>query len=403
MTQKPLNNGRLSILNIKRKPFRTACLILVVAILAFILFGGSILITSLENGLNSMKQRLGADLMVIPEGSKGDMEGVLLKGEPGYFYFSPSIVRQVAQIEGVSQVTAQFFLTSLSESCCSAQVQLIGFDPDTDFVIEPWIAKTYGSAVGDGVLVAGSDIVLESDHTLKLFNCSYPVAAQLEKTATGLDSSVFMNMNTMKSLFAAARDAGMNFISTDEPGGAVSSALVKVKEGYNAEIVARRVASEIPQVDVIVSKSMIIGIADNLGSFAAYIRIFTALLWGFAVLLLTAVFSVTINERKKEFAVLRILGATRRKLTGIVFTESLLLSMMGGAIGTATAALVVFPFSAYIGGKLQLPYLQPEAGIVLGILALSLFFSFVMGPLASIYSAVKISRAETYLTMREGE
>jgi len=69
----------------------------------------------------------------------------------------------------------------------------------------------------------------------------------------------------------------------------------------------------------------------------------------------------------------------------------------------AAASLVVFPFSAYIGERLQLPYLEPEIGAVLGVLALSLLLSFLVGPLASIYSAVKISKAETYLTMREGE
>jgi putative ABC transport system permease protein len=114
-------------------------------------------------------------------------------------------------------------------------------------------------------------------------------------------------------------------------------------------------------------------------------------------------FSVTANERKKEFAVLRILGATRKKLAGILLNESLFASMAGGIIGVAAAAAVVFPFNVYIGDRLGLPYLQPQISVVLGILALSLFLSFLVGPLASAHSAIKISRAETYLTMREGE
>ena len=84
-------------------------------------------------------------------------------------------------------------------------------------------------------------------------------------------------------------------------------------------------------------------------------------------------------------------------------TESLILSAMGGVAGTAAAGVLVLPFSAYIGERLQLPYLQPNTGVVLGILALSLLLSSAVGPLASIYAAVRISRAETYLTMREGE
>jgi putative ABC transport system permease protein len=403
MKQAPLTSRQLSIHNLKRKPFRTFCLLLVVAVLAFTLFGGSILTLSLRNGMNSLQQRLGADLMVVPRGYEADMAGVLLKGEPSYFYFSNTIVPQIAGIEGVSQVTPQFFLTSLSASCCSTQVQLIGFDPETDFVIQPWIARTYGSPIQDGSFIAGGDIILENDQTLRFFNRTYPVAAQLEKTATGLDASVFMNMNTMQSLFNSARESGMNFIYDDEPKEAVSSVLVRIDKGFDADTVARSIRSAIAGVDVVEAKNMISGISGNLGSLVDYIRVLSIVLWIFAAIVLTVIFSVTINARKKEFAVLRILGATRRRLAAIVLTESLYISIGGGAIGAAAASLLVFPFSTYIGQRLQLPYLEPELGIVLGVLALSLMLSFAVGPLASIYSAVKISRAETYLTMREGE
>lgn len=403
MKHKPLTNGKLSLFNLRGRPFRTSCLIIVVAVLSFTLFGGAVLTLSLENGLNSLQQRLGADLMVVPDGYEADLEGILLKGEPSYFYFNNAVVRQIEQISGVSQVTPQIFLTSLSESCCSSQVQLIGFEPETDFVIMPWIAKTYASAIEDGSVVAGSDIVLENDCTIKLFNRTYPVAAQLEKTATGLDSSVFMSIGTMKSLYASAMENGIRFIASEEPESAVSSVPVRIGKGYDAQTVAKNIRANISNVDVIVSKNMISGISDNLGTFVAYIRVFSVVLWILAAVVLAALFSVSMNERKKEFAVLRILGATRKKVVGMVLTESLFVSLLGGVVGAAAASAVVFPFSAYIGNSLQLPYLEPDVGSVLRVLVTSLLLSFAVGPLASIYSAAKISRAETYLTMREGE
>jgi putative ABC transport system permease protein len=86
MKQTPLTSRQLSFYNLRRRPFRTFCLILVVAVLAFTLFGGSILTISLRNGMSSLQQRLGADLMVVPKGYEADMTGVLLRGEPSYFY-----------------------------------------------------------------------------------------------------------------------------------------------------------------------------------------------------------------------------------------------------------------------------------------------------------------------------
>ena len=50
-----------------------------------------------------------------------------------------------------------------------------------------------------------------------------------------------------------------------------------------------------------------------------------------------------------------------------------------------------------------MPYLLPSAGIVFVIFVVVLIISFLIGPLTSASSAVKISRAETYVTMREGE
>jgi putative ABC transport system permease protein len=75
----------------------------------------------------------------------------------------------------------------------------------------------------------------------------------------------------------------------------------------------------------------------------------------------------------------------------------------GGAAGIVLASLVVFPFSTLISERLELPYLDaPPSGIIL-LAAGSLLLSALVGPLASLYSALRIGRAETYFTMREGE
>jgi putative ABC transport system permease protein len=65
--------------------------------------------------------------------------------------------------------------------------------------------------------------------------------------------------------------------------------------------------------------------------------------------------------------------------------------------------MVIFPFSALISERLDLPYLEaPFFSVIL--LALSCAaLAVAVGPLASLYSALRISGAETYFTMREGE
>jgi putative ABC transport system permease protein len=101
--------------------------------------------------------------------------------------------------------------------------------------------------------------------------------------------------------------------------------------------------------------------------------------------------------------VLRILGATRKKLAGVVLSESAIAGIVGGAAGILLASLAVFPFSTLISERLELPYLDAPLFHIAPLVLGSLFLSVSAGPLASLYSALRISGAETYFTMREGE
>jgi putative ABC transport system permease protein len=117
-------------------------------------------------------------------------------------------------------------------------VQLIAYNPATDFVVQPWIAEKRSDAVGDGQVVVGSRILLRPNGTIKLFNHEYPVAAQLSSSASGLDISIFMTMNTMKQLTDRVHAEKYNFLADRYGADAISSVLVKVKLSKNASILA---------------------------------------------------------------------------------------------------------------------------------------------------------------------
>ena len=406
MKQRELSTGRLSLENLKAKPVRTAGLVVVTAILAFALFGGSILASNLRRGLTAMTGRFGADLMVVPEGTAGKAQSLLLRGAASYFYFDAAIVNRVAGMEGIACASPQFFLTSLAESCCDAMVQLVAYDPETDFVIQPWAAEKYSKTVEDGQVVAGSRITIRPDNTIRLLGHNYPVAARLSSSASGLDTSIFMTMNTMRLLIGRARAEGYDFLADQEKEmtrGAVSVVLAKTDPSASSTRLAQTIGRDNTGVDVVVSQSVFSTISTALSGLTHYVYIFSAVLWLLAVIVLAAVFSASIHERKKEFAVLRILGATKKKLVAIVLGESAIAGIAGGAAGVALACTLIFPFSTLISERLELPYLDaPPLNILLLILG-SLLLSAVVGPLASLYAALKISGAETYFTMREGE
>ena len=142
----------LSLKNLKRKSARTAALVILSAFLSFSIFGGSLVVMSLQNGLKSYEARLGADIIVVPNQARshGTVDAILLQGIPGSFYMDESYYEKIAAREGVEAASPQFFLASASAGCCSVAVQIIGFDPETDFSIQPWIRESYGGKVNDG-------------------------------------------------------------------------------------------------------------------------------------------------------------------------------------------------------------------------------------------------------------
>ena len=89
-------------------------------------------------------------------------------------------------------------------------------------------------------------------------------------------------------------------------------------------------------------------------------------------------------------------------LAGVVRRETLLCSLIGGVLGIAAASVLVFPFSAFIEIRLQLPYLMPPAWMIFLISAGVLAGVLLAGMLASAWAVRRLGRADPGTVLREG-
>ena len=390
--------------NLSRKPVRTAALILLAAFLSFSVFAGSMIVLSLQNGLESYESRLGADIVVVPyeARSHGTLESILLQGIPGYFYMDETYLDQVRAISGVESASPQFYLASASAGCCSVAVQIIGFDPDTDFSIQPWIRESYSRDLGDGDVIVGSGITVPKNRILRFYNQNCRVVASLDQTGTGLDTAVYANMNTIQALMAGSQTEGFDYFGGADPKRTISSIMVKVKDGCSIESVANDINIHVRHVEATQAKTMVSSIAGGLTNVSRIIGGLTAMIWALAIVILILAFVMISHERTREFAILRVMGASQRMLSGLLRWEAAFISLVGAVLGVAVGALVVFPFSSLIRGKLDLPYLMPGSGVVLGLLVGSVVLAVAAGSLTSAISAYRISRIDTGLILREG-
>ena len=71
---KSLSTKALALSNLKKNPFRTFLMILLVAISGAVVSAGFILSLSLKKGIDGIKERTGADLMIVLEGYEKNLK-----------------------------------------------------------------------------------------------------------------------------------------------------------------------------------------------------------------------------------------------------------------------------------------------------------------------------------------
>ena len=392
---------RLAVQNLAGKPVRTAVLTVLAALLALAVFGGSLIVTSLRTGLHSLEDRLGADIMVVPyeATTKTNLEAIVLQGATGYFYMGNARAEKVLSREGIGQASEQFFLASASAGCCSLSVQIIGFDPQTDFSITPWIRRSFGGELQKYDVVVGNDLNAFVGDTLQFYGTEVHVAAKLAKTGTAYDTAVFTGEDTIKALIASSVERGMNQFTVD-PDKVVSCILINVADGYTPEEVVNDINIHVKKVKAIQTKEMISGISDSLSGVRDVIGVLMAAVWVLGLAILLLAFTMSVNERRKEFAVLRVIGASRGMLAGLVLREALLTGVCGGMLGGVIGLAVIVPFNRAIEEQLGLPFLLPGAGTIIGYFAAAVILTALAGAAAAGIAALRISRMDTGLILR---
>lgn len=384
-------------MNIKRQPIRTFFLGFLIFILAFVLFSGTFLVKSLNDGLTSLSDRLGADIIVVPQGYDSKIEGALLRGEPNTFYFDIEAVDRIRKIEGVSNASPQLFIATLSAGCCSFPLQIIGVDFETDFNVKPWLSKQLKLPLKNNEIVVGSNIVGNVRGEVKFFSQPFVIAGRLSKTGMGFDNSVFMTMENARRLSKEYERIMQHPIAHNEK--LISSVMVKIKTGFNAKAIAKKISAEFKgeQVYPLISKQMMNNISSGIENLTLYIRILIIALYILSFVVLVVSFSSIFNERRSEFAMMRIVGATKTWIMLLASLEAFIISSVSAFLGTIISLFIVLLFNNAIVVSLKMPFLSPSClWIILSAMGSFLIISLI-APISSIRIAFNLTKTEIAL------
>jgi putative ABC transport system permease protein len=370
--------------------------------LAFSALGGSLLVYGLKSGLGNLESKLGADIMVVPyeATTKSTFSDMILQGNPGYFYMNDSIMDKVSSFEGIGQISSQFYLASTSSGCCDYKVQIIGYDPDTDFTITPWLKDNYSGDVNDFEIIVGNQLNVFPGDTLRFFDVTCTVVAKLEETGSYLDTAVYTNMNTIRSMIQGAKDNGMHTFDEVNPDNLVSSILINVADGYSIEEVLNNINIHVKKAEAVRTQNMLSDVSEGLINISSIISVLLIAIWVFSLVVLFIIFSMIGNERKKEFAILRGMGASRKELSNIMIKEALYVVSIGSLTGAVIASITLLLFGNVIRSSLNLPFLLPGVYIFAGLSVCSVATSIIAGVISSAMCVSKVSHVDTALVLR---
>ena len=393
----------LAMRNCRRNAARSAVLVALVAILALVIFGGSEVLLGLQGGLMRFQQRLGADVVVLPkEAAEAQaLEGVLVQGVPAHFYMEEHYLDDLRGMVGVAQATPQFFLASAHAGCCSVAVQLIGFDPATDFTIRPWMQEIQVTEMGFGDILVGSGISVPADRMLTFYNTPCRVIGRLSPTGTGMDTAVYTNMETMRTMMANAASLDFDYFQGIPTQNAISAVMIRTAEGFTPDGLAAAINESYPALSAKPAHGMVHHVEAGLGGILETVGILIAFVWVIAVIVLGIGFHLSARERRREFLILRITGATRSFLLRLMLTEAVITSAAGGVAGIAIGAIVLLPFAGLMKEGLMRPYLLPDVGTIAMLAANTLAVAILSGTLSAAWTVGRMANTQISEMLRE--
>ena len=276
------------------------------------------------------------------------------------------------------------------------------FSNDFEAVIGKEVADKTGLKTGD--TFSGSHGIESyegaSEHSEKKFK----VTGILSRTFTPSDRMIFVSMNSVWELHNHENENNGNEDHQIIPDSmkTISAVLLKLKSPVFFDLLRRQInenkyeginAQAVLPLFEIKQLFDIIGNINSVILVIAYLVIFTA-----AVSILVSIYN-SMNERMREIAIMRSLGARRFLIMKIIIFEGMFLSAAGALLGCIAGHAAVFFLQEKISGL---------SGIKISGFVFSMFEVYlitgtvILGIIVSIIPAVKAYRTDVSKNLNSG-
>lgn len=379
-------------------------IIIAIAIGVAIVFCAAAVYRGVASGIAISQQRMGADIVVVPNHVTLEPSLVLFGGANAHTYMPEATLGAVQAIPGVKQATPQFFTQSLSADChdIGDRNRMLGYDPESDWIIAPWLKKIHKSKLQDDEVILGAKIPTWTQDRISILGKWYKIVTIAEETGTSLDYSLFVSMAEARR--AAAKDVFLGDVWAKQgaPEGLLSAILIQTEDGAMVQSIAAEIQRD-GSVRAIVA-------ADIKNRINKQFTVLLLLLGGIGALtiagslfqLFSRFYSLT-WERQAEWGLYLALGAAGRDIAIIVIGEAVAVTLAGSTAGLLLGGLLYKAVIAALSLYQAFPFIAPDWLYMAGLGAALTGIFTGLGALAAWLPAYQGSKTDPGTVMTRGE
>jgi len=386
--------------NLLRKKTRSALTILGIGLSAWVLISLLGFNRGYESALNKDIDNMGFQVLVTAKGCPYEAATLMLKGGTGLRYMKESILADILKHKEVQQVTPQLmaaiFDPNRGES--GGINAYLGIDPATFPAMKSYLKFKQGAwftdpnafeavvgyeaaeleqrEVGDKLLVPEKNVELK-------------VVGILARSGTADDGTIFVPLRAVQKIF--------------DKEGQITAAGIKVDKNANMTELENKLY-DLPDVQV-VSMAQVKTTIMSLVS-TAKVMVFSIALIAILIAMLGVVNTILMSvlERFQEIGIIKSMGAMPWDVFRMIWTETVILCLLGGAIGIGFSFALSKITDILI--RRLLPY-TPTGSLIainpqLGLITLAVVLG--IGLVSGVYPAWRAARVRPLESIRsEGD
>jgi len=377
-----MNFITLAVKNLLRRRGRTVLTVLGVAIAITVLFSLLSFNSGYERQLSGELDSMGIHMLAVPKGCPYEAASLIIHGGIIPKYLSNSDVAETKKIEGIEiaspMLLHQFYKDEKPHIVYGVNIEdmkrlkpywkvegrFFSQNEDNTMVIGRNLAEKENLKVGDVVPLGRDEI-------------PFTIVGILERTSTQDDEFHFLTLEVAQMIF-------------DKPDQ-ITTIAIRVNDISRISEISNQL-ERIPDMQV-VTMTQIMGTIMNLVGSAQTLLISVIII----AITISAVgiintLLMSVNERTREFGMMKALGASSLDIGKLVVIETLLITTGGGILGLLVSILGASLIEGFVKGII--PYspagrlMSPEPGLI----GLCLLFSIGIGFVCGLYPAIKSSR-----------